>query len=72
MRFTIVVVCRCRDVVRRQEGRELLGDADGADTRAAAAVGMQKVLCMFRWHTSAPHLPGDVRPHCAFKFAPSM
>merc|ERR1719487_516086 len=34
--------------------------------------GMQNVLCMFRWQTSAPQVPGDVRPHCAFKLAPSM
>ena len=26
--------------------------------------GMQKVLCRFRWHTSAPMCPGDVRPTC--------
>merc|ERR1719486_1453933 len=34
--------------------------------------GMQNVLCMFRWQTSAPQVPGDVRPHWAFKFAPSI
>ena len=26
--------------------------------------GMQKVLCRFRWHTSAPMMPGAVRPTC--------
>ena len=26
--------------------------------------GMQNVLCRFRWHTSAPMRPGDVRPTC--------
>mmetsp|Transcript_17459 Transcript_17459/g.66039 ORF Transcript_17459/g.66039 Transcript_17459/m.66039 type:complete len:206 (-) Transcript_17459:539-1156(-) len=34
--------------------------------------GMQKVLCRFRWQTSAPIRPGEVRPTCAFMFAPSM
>jgi hypothetical protein len=27
--------------------------------------GMQNVLCRFRWHTSAPMWPGDVRPTCS-------
>jgi hypothetical protein len=26
--------------------------------------GMQKVLCRFKWHTSAPMWPGLVRPTC--------
>eukprot|EP00959_Pyramimonas_sp_CCMP1952_P220936 4619293-Pyramimonas_sp.AAC.1 len=34
--------------------------------------GMQKVLCRFKWHTSAPISPGEVSPTCAFMFAPSM
>ena len=34
--------------------------------------GMQNVLCMLRWHTSAPQVPGEVKPHWAFKLAPSM
>jgi len=34
--------------------------------------GMQNVLCRFRWQTSAPMNPGEVRPTCAFMFAPSM
>ncbi len=33
--------------------------------------GMQKVLCRFKWQTSAPIAPGLVRPTCAFIFAPS-
>ena len=27
--------------------------------------GMQKVLCRFRWHTSAPIWPGEVSPTCS-------
>ena len=34
--------------------------------------GMQKVLCRFRWQTSAPIAAGRVRPTCAFMLAPSM
>src|SRR5213083_1299310 len=34
--------------------------------------GMQKVLCRFKWQTSAPMSPGRQRPTCAFRFAPSM
>lgn len=34
--------------------------------------GMLKVLWRFRWHTSAPMMPGLVRPSWAFMFAPSM
>jgi hypothetical protein len=26
--------------------------------------GMQKVLCKFKWHTSAPMWPGEVKPTC--------
>ena len=33
--------------------------------------GMQKVLCRFRWQTSAPKSPGRDRPTCAFRLAPS-
>jgi hypothetical protein len=34
--------------------------------------GMQNVLCRFKWQTSAPMNPGEVKPTCAFMFAPSM
>src|SRR5439155_632437 len=34
--------------------------------------GMQKVLCRFKWHTSAPTSAGRTRPTWAFMFAPSM
>ena len=34
--------------------------------------GMQKVLCRFRWQTSAPMSPGRQRPTWAFMLAPSM
>ena len=34
--------------------------------------GMQKVLCRFRWQTSAPISPGLQSPTWAFMFAPSM
>ena len=34
--------------------------------------GIQKVLCRFKWHTSAPIRAGDVNPTCAFMFAPSI
>src|SRR6202046_4364876 len=34
--------------------------------------GMQKVLCKFKWQTSAPMRPGDMRPTWAFMFAPSI
>src|SRR5437667_387337 len=34
--------------------------------------GMQKVLCRFRWHRSAPMSAGRTRPTWAFMFAPSM
>mmetsp|Transcript_2252 Transcript_2252/g.3947 ORF Transcript_2252/g.3947 Transcript_2252/m.3947 type:complete len:210 (-) Transcript_2252:1252-1881(-) len=34
--------------------------------------GMQNVLCRLRWQTSAPMIPGLVKPTCAFIFAPSM
>ena len=27
--------------------------------------GMQNVLCRFKWQTSAPMWPGDVRPTCS-------
>ena len=29
--------------------------------------GMQKVLCRFRWHTSAPMCPGEVKPTCKYR-----
>mmetsp|Transcript_91931 Transcript_91931/g.281297 ORF Transcript_91931/g.281297 Transcript_91931/m.281297 type:complete len:239 (-) Transcript_91931:1870-2586(-) len=34
--------------------------------------GMLNVLCRLRWHTSAPIMPGEVKPNCAFMLAPSM
>src|SRR5665213_187902 len=34
--------------------------------------GMQNVLCRFKWQTSAPINPGEVKPTCAFMFAPSI
>ncbi len=34
--------------------------------------GMAKVLCRFMWLTSAPMWPGEVRPTCALRLAPSM
>src|SRR5580692_9469490 len=34
--------------------------------------GMQKVLWRFKWQTSAPMNPGEVKPTCAFRLAPSM
>ena len=34
--------------------------------------GMAKVLCRFKWHTSAPISAGLVRPTCAFMLAPSI
>ena len=34
--------------------------------------GIEKVLCKFKWPTSAPMKPGEVNPSYAFKFAPSM
>mmetsp|Transcript_89329 Transcript_89329/g.277816 ORF Transcript_89329/g.277816 Transcript_89329/m.277816 type:complete len:239 (-) Transcript_89329:1652-2368(-) len=34
--------------------------------------GMLKVLWRFRWQTSAPIMPGEVKPSCAFMLAPSM
>jgi hypothetical protein len=33
--------------------------------------GMQKVLCRFRWQTSAPKSPGRAMPTSAFRLAPS-
>src|SRR5438046_5153392 len=33
--------------------------------------GMQKVLCRFRWLTSAPNRPGRERPTSALRLAPS-
>ena len=33
--------------------------------------GMQKVLCRFRWETSAPNRPGLANPTSALRFAPS-
>src|SRR6188508_3278025 len=34
--------------------------------------GIAKVLCKFKWHTSAPIKPGAVIPTCAFMLAPSI
>src|ERR671912_189684 len=34
--------------------------------------GIANVLCRLRWQTSAPILPGEVSPTCAFIFAPSI
>ena len=48
---------------RRSSGRALtpMGPMPGPPPPC----GMQNVLCRFRWHTSAPMRPGDVRPTCA-------
>ena len=34
--------------------------------------GMQNVLCRFRWHTSAPMRPGDVRPTCTMSMGQTV
>src|SRR5437660_8215487 len=33
--------------------------------------GIQKVLCRFRWLTSAPNCPGNAKPTRALRLAPS-
>jgi hypothetical protein len=58
--------------VVRQVRREVRGHADRPDAGPPPPCGMQKVLCRLRWHTSAPIAAGEVRPTCAFMFAPSM
>ena len=52
-------------------GARWLRTATGPMPGPPPPCGMQKVLCRFRWETSAPNSPGLASPTSALRFAPS-
>jgi hypothetical protein len=58
--------------VARQERREVLGDADRAHARAAAAVRDAERLVQVEVADVGADVAGPAEPTCAFMFAPSM